>query len=41
VGIWAASDATELHSLIEGLPMYPWLRAEVVPLAVHPLEAEG
>jgi len=37
VGIWAAADATELHELIESLPMYPWLTAEVTPLARHPL----
>jgi muconolactone D-isomerase len=39
VGIWVADDATELHELISGLPMYPYLRAEVVPLALHPAEA--
>jgi muconolactone D-isomerase len=37
VGIWEASDATELHALIESLPMYPWLTAAVTPLALHPL----
>ncbi|MBS1881336.1 MAG: muconolactone Delta-isomerase family protein [Actinobacteria bacterium] len=37
VGIWEAEDATELHALIESLPLYPWLTAEVTPLARHPL----
>ncbi len=37
VGIWEAADATELHGLIESLPLYPWLTAEVTPLARHPL----
>ena len=42
VGIWEAADATELQALIESLPMYPWLTAEVTPLARHPLtEPEG
>lgn len=39
VGIWEAADATELHELIERLPLYPWIRAEVTALARHPLEA--
>jgi muconolactone D-isomerase len=38
VGVWAAADATELHELICGLPMYQWARVTVRPLAQHPLE---
>lgn len=38
VGIWSAADATELQGLLESLPMYRWLSAEVTPLAVHPIE---
>jgi muconolactone D-isomerase len=38
VGIWEARDATELHEAISALPLYPWLRAEVIPLARHPLD---
>jgi len=41
VGIWEASDATELHDLIASLPFFPWLHSEVTALAVHPLEAAG
>ncbi len=37
VGVWEAADATELHRLIESLPLYPWLVAEVTALAEHPL----
>jgi muconolactone D-isomerase len=40
VGIWEATDATELHAAIADLPLYPWIRAEVTALAVHPLEAK-
>lgn len=36
VGIWAASDATELHEALASLPFYPWLRIQVAPLARHP-----
>jgi len=37
VGIWDATDATELHQLISSLPLFNWLAAEVTPLAEHPL----
>jgi muconolactone D-isomerase len=40
VGVWEAPDATALHAAISGLPLYPWLEAEVTALAQHPLEAE-
>jgi muconolactone D-isomerase len=39
VGVWAADDATHLHELISGLPLFPWLKVEVTALADHPLEA--
>jgi muconolactone D-isomerase len=38
VGLWDASDATTLHDAIASLPMFPYLSAEVTPLAVHHLE---
>ncbi len=41
VGIWSAVDPTALHEEIASLPMFPYLRAEVTPLATHPLEARG
>jgi muconolactone D-isomerase len=40
VGIWRASNATELHAAISSLPFGRWLEVEVTPLAVHPLEAD-
>jgi muconolactone D-isomerase len=38
VGIWEAVDATELHEQLSSLPLFRWLRAEVTPLAEHPLQ---
>jgi muconolactone delta-isomerase len=38
VGIWEAPDATALHEAIASLPMFPYLRADVTPLATHHLE---
>jgi muconolactone D-isomerase len=39
VGIWEAADATHLHQLVSGLPLFPWLVVDVTALAAHPLEA--
>ena len=39
MGVWEAADATELHELISSLPLFPWIDAEVTPLATHPLDA--
>jgi muconolactone D-isomerase len=41
VGIWAAPDASSLHTSIASLPMFRWMTVTVHPLAVHPLEAEA
>ena len=42
VGIWEAADATQLHAQLATLPMFPYIDAEVLALAVHPLEtADG
>jgi muconolactone D-isomerase len=35
-GIWHAADATELHTALSSLPMFPHLVATVHPLASHP-----
>jgi muconolactone D-isomerase len=37
-GIWEAPDPTALHAAITSLPMFPYLTADVTPLAVHYLE---
>jgi muconolactone D-isomerase len=38
VGIWTAADATELHELLSSLPVFPYIQAEVTPLAQHPID---
>ena len=38
VGIWSAPDAETLHAAISSLPLFPWLDAQVTPLAQHPIE---
>jgi muconolactone D-isomerase len=40
VGVWQAADATDLHEAIRSLPCAEYLRAEVTPLAEHPIERE-
>jgi len=35
-GLWEAPDATAIHAAIQSLPMWPYLRVEVYPLAAHP-----
>lgn len=39
VGIWKAETGDELHAAITSLPAFPWLEANVTPLATHHLEA--
>jgi muconolactone D-isomerase len=41
VGIWSATDATELHEMISSLPLFPYMEVAVTPLAVHPVESES
>jgi muconolactone delta-isomerase len=36
VGLWDATDASELHEAISSLPLYPWMVVSVRPLARHP-----
>ncbi len=38
VGIWSATDATELQALISSLPLFPWMRISAEPLAIHPAD---
>jgi muconolactone D-isomerase len=39
VGIWEVEDATELHGLLESLPVYRWISVGVTALAEHPLSS--
>jgi muconolactone D-isomerase len=34
-GLWRAADATELHTVLSSLPLWPWMRTEIHPLARH------
>lgn len=38
IGVWKVADADELHQHLTELPLYPYLRLTVVPLARHYLE---
>jgi muconolactone D-isomerase len=38
VGVWEARDGTELHALVQSLPLFPWLDVTVSPLGTHPTE---
>ena len=35
VGIWKAEDASELHLLLSSLPIFAFMRIEILQLAVH------
>jgi muconolactone D-isomerase len=37
-GLWAASDATELHAILESLPYWPYMEIDVHTLALHPVD---
>lgn len=36
LGLWQAADVGELRSILDGLPLAPWLDTEIVPLTAHP-----
>ena len=37
-GLWRASSATELHSILSALPVWPWMNLTVHPLGWHPVD---
>ncbi|QBE48411.1 muconolactone Delta-isomerase [Leucobacter triazinivorans] len=39
-GLWRARDATELHETLSTLPVWPYMRVTVHPLAEHPVDPE-
>jgi muconolactone D-isomerase len=39
VGVWNASDASELHTLLSDLPAFSYMRIQVEALALHYLES--
>jgi muconolactone delta-isomerase len=36
VGLWRATDEAELRSILESLPLFPWMSIEIRPLDPHP-----
>ena len=40
IGIWSATDATQLQALLASLPLFPWMRISVEPLAIHPSDPQ-
>lgn len=36
VSIFDVADNDELHALLSGLPLFPWMDIQVTPLAQHP-----
>ncbi|MFC5749880.1 muconolactone Delta-isomerase [Actinomadura rugatobispora] len=39
-GVWRASSASELHEILSGLPVWPWMDLTVHPLAWHPADPD-
>ena len=36
LGLWRAQDAAEMQTILDSLPLAPWMTVEVTPLSVHP-----
>jgi muconolactone delta-isomerase len=36
LGLWRAGDAAQVRTLLDSLPMAPWLTEEITPLTPHP-----
>jgi muconolactone D-isomerase len=36
ISIFDAADNDELHAILSGLPLFPYMTVAVMPLAVHP-----
>lgn len=37
-GLWRAKDPTELHEILSGLPVWPYMNLKVHSLAEHPVD---
>jgi muconolactone D-isomerase len=37
-GLWQAKDATEMHAILSGLPIWPYMDVIVHAMAVHPVD---
>jgi muconolactone delta-isomerase len=36
LGLWRAQDAAEIATILQSLPLAPWLTIEITPLSAHP-----
>lgn len=36
LGLFAADDERDLRQILNSLPLYPWMKVDVVPLTPHP-----
>ena len=36
LGLWNASDSTEMDGIVESLPLYSWMTLTITPLTAHP-----
>ncbi|MCX4641391.1 muconolactone Delta-isomerase family protein [Streptomyces sp. NBC_01446] len=36
LGLWRARDLAEMQSILDSLPLAPWLSMETTPLSEHP-----
>lgn len=41
LGLWNASDLTELGAIVEALPLYPWMTVTTTELSAHPSDPAG
>ena len=41
VGLWAATDASELRTLLCSLPLHRWMRIDIERLLEHPSDPGG
>ena len=37
-GLWEAADPTEIHKIISGLPVWPYMDVRVYALGAHPVD---
>lgn len=37
-GLWRASSPTEMHQIISGLPVWPYMQVQITALAEHPVD---
>jgi muconolactone delta-isomerase len=38
LGLWRATDGADLHTMVDSLPLSPYLRVDITPLTEHPTD---